>query len=250
MHRAWQRFIGVLALLAVAFVAMPARAFHVGGTFDRPPGAGGGGGIFYAGAPLDHGWDCSACHQKAAGKIKVRLDVMPSSLLDGLQYTPGQVFTFTATLEGEHLGLSSPLANYNSLVVSIVDAKGFSTGSIGGFAAEDFYSGFPSTIASAGQQVGRTSWTFQWTAGQVGSGPVTLYVAAVDGNGADSGPSATLTDPFDDDVFVAAWNLKETPLTAGRTQPTFPGTLVCALGIAVTTIAQRRRRRAVAPETR
>src|SRR5262249_47921524 len=128
------------------------------------------------------------CHQKAAGKIKVKLSVSPSSLFDGMQYTPGQVYSFTATLEGEHLGLSSPLANYNSIVVSIVDAKGFSTGSIGGYAAEDFYSGFPSTIASAGQQVGRTSWTFQWTPGPVGSGPVTIYLAAVDGNGAKSGP--------------------------------------------------------------
>ena len=248
MHRARQRLVGFAVLLAALFAVLPARAFHVGSTFDKPPGAGGGGGIFYVGAPLDRGWDCSVCHQKAAGQIKVKLSVAPSALFDGMQYTPGQAYSFTATLEGEHLGMNSPLANYNSIVVSIVDAKGFSTGSIGGFAAEDFYSGFPSTIASAGQQVGRTSWTFTWTAGPVGSGPVTIYLAAVDGNGAKSGPSATLTDPFDDDVFVAQFNLKESPM--GRAQPSFPGTLVCALGVGIASIAQRRRRRAAARETR
>jgi len=252
MHRARQRpviaatlsFLAALAAFTAAFtVTAPARAFHAGALFDKPPGAGGGGGIFYTGAPLEHGWNCSLCHEAAPGKFRVLLKVEPSDLFQGFTYVPGQTYSFTATLDGETMGKSSPLSNYNTIAASFTDAKGISVGSVGGFAAEDFYMGNPTTIASAGQKVGATSWSFQYTAPEAGAGPVTLYLAAVDGNGANSPPTKTLTDPFGDDVFTAAVTFQPGGSAASRRRPWGPGTLVFAVGIALFGAARRRRQR-------
>jgi len=239
VHRAWKRSLSLGVLVFSLASPGAAAAYHVGSTFDKAPGAGGGGGIFYAGAKLERGWDCAMCHIEPEGKIKVRLNVDPPALFDGFQYTPGETYTFTATLEGEHLGKASPLSNYNGLVVELVDGRGFQAGSLGGFAAEDFYSGFPATIASAGTKPNVTQWTFAWTAPAVGTGKVSMHVAAVDGNGADSGPGATLTDPFHDDVFVATIEVSESPM--GRRAPTGSAALACAMGIVLLSIDKRRR---------
>jgi hypothetical protein len=249
VHRAWKRLVTATAAALFAAAPTSAWAFHAGSTFDKPPGAGGGGGIFYTGAPLEHGWNCRMCHENVAGKITVELTVDPPTLFQKFEYVPGQVYTFIATMKGEHLGLDAPLSNYNSIVVELVDDKnGFSIGSMGGFAAEEFYSPYPSTIASSGQKPGETSWKFTWTAaspddGSPVRGPVTLYLGAVDGNAANS-PGVTLTDPFDDDVFTGTVKLNEAPGMMGQRQPTRPGTLACALGIAVFGVARRRRRTA------
>src|SRR5581483_673548 len=72
----------------------------------------------------------------------------------------------------------------------------------------DLYaSGF--VLVDAGKRAGVTSWTFTWTAPPSGSGPVTFYVALVDGNGAGSAPGVTLTDPFGDDVVAGAITIDE-----------------------------------------
>lgn len=242
------------ASLAVSLAALPsALAFHAGAMFDKPPGAGGGGGIFYTGAPLEHGWNCTLCHENPPGKIKVRLAVEPSDLFTTFTLKPGQTYSFTATLEGESVGVSSPLSNFNTIAASFTDEKGFPAGSIGGFAAEDFYTGGPSTIVSAGQKVGVTSWAFQYTAPDAPAGPVTFHLAAVDGNGANSPPTKTLTDPFGDDVFVAAIQFQSgASALAPRRAPALAGAFavrafgagafgfVVAVGIAG---ASRRRRR-------
>jgi len=242
MYRAWKRFLTkCLIALPCAIVAIPnvAQAYHSGSTFDKPPGAGGGGGIFYAGAPLERGWDCTMCHLQPPGKVKVRLDVNPPSLFQNFTYTPGNVYSFTATMVDEHLGKNSPLSNYNSVVVEVVDGKGFQAGSMGGFAAEDLYSGYPATIATTGTKPNVTQWTFNWTAPPLGSGPVTMYVAGVDGNGANAGAGKTLTDPLHDDVFVASVAFTESP--TGRRNPSGTSIFACALGLVVAIGSQRRR---------
>jgi hypothetical protein len=247
MHRARQRFLSLFALSAAFFGALftpaMARAFHSGSVFDKPPGAGGGGGIFYTGAPLERGWTCALCHLDAPGKIKLRMQVEPSELFQTFRYVPGQTYTFTATLDGESRGLSSPLSNYNTMAVSITDAKGLSTGSIGGFAAEDFYSGGPTTITSAGQKVGVTSWTFSYTAPDAAAGPLSMYLAAVDGNGADSPPTKTLTDPFGDDVFVAKITLQPGGLAEAPVPSADPrGMPLFAVALGLLGAARRRRK--------
>ena len=53
-----------------------------------------------------------------------------------------------------------------------------------------------------------THWHFWWTAPVAGSGPVTFYVAAVDGNGA-SGTSDRDQDPYGDDTVQATFAIAE-----------------------------------------
>lgn len=199
--------IGAL-IIAGVLAAPPAFAFHTGATFDKPAGAGGGGGVFYTGLARERRWNCAACHEDAPGTMRVRLTVVPSDLFVGFKYQPGTTYAFTATMENESVGRQSARANYNSIALSAATASGAPAGDFSGYAAEDFYAG-PATIVSAGQKVGLTSWTFSWTAPDPGAGTVTLHLASVDGNAAGQASDATLTDPFGDDVFVARVELKE-----------------------------------------
>jgi hypothetical protein len=229
--------------------------------FDKPPGAGGADGIFYAGAPAEHGWRCTFCHQDPPGNISVHLDVVPSDLFGSFSYQPGHAYTFTARMTG---GDTTPgQSKYNSVVVEMVDADGNPAGSFGGFAPDQLYQAFsPGTIASAGTQANITSWTFTWTApastaGPSGGapGPVTMYLAAVKGNGANSGPNGTLTDPFGDDFFSVqvAFTDAAAPMggrSAGPSdvrraelRPRVPAALACLIGLAAARAARARGRK-------
>ena len=99
-----------------------------------------------------------------------------------------------------------------------------------------------------------TRWHLWWTAPQAGSGPVTLYVAAVDGNGG-SGSADNDQDPYGDDTVDAQFFIPE----AGNPAP--PGVSAgCALsgraaapsgalvlfGLALALFALRRRRASTA----
>ena len=53
-----------------------------------------------------------------------------------------------------------------------------------------------------------TSWKFWWTAPKAGTGPLTVYVAAVDGNGG-AGTVANDQDPYNDDTVSANFFLQE-----------------------------------------
>jgi peroxiredoxin len=265
MHRAWKQSVTAAALVATSCVAPSAWAFHAGNVFDKPPGAGGADGMFYAGGPAEHGWKCTFCHQNPPGDIAMHLDVAPSDLFAGFAYQPGQAYTFTATMTG---GDTTPgQTKYNSIVVEMVDANGIPAGSFGGLAPDQLYQAFsPSTIASAGTQPNVTSWTFTWTApastaGADGGapGPVTMYLAAVKGNGANSGPNGTVTDPFGDDFFsvqvpftnAAAPTVRRSASSSDARRvdrgPRLPGTLACLVGLGVAGAVQthrgRRRRR-------
>lgn len=55
---------------------------------------------------------------------------------------------------------------------------------------------------------GMTSWRFWWTAPKAGTGPLTVYVAAVDGNGG-AGTVANDQDPYGDDTVSASFFLQE-----------------------------------------
>jgi hypothetical protein len=219
-------------IVAAAFVLTTpkvAHAFHAGNVFDKPAGAGGGGGIFYAGAAKEHGWNCTACHTDSSGAIAVTLTSDPPDVLRTFRFDPGKTYAFTATLKGEHVGAGA--SNFNSLVVSFVDGSGAAAGEIGGYAADEFYASGPSLIASAGQQPGMSQWSFKWTAPSAPT-KVKLHLAAVDGNGANGEGGGTLTDPFGDDVFVGALAL-DSSATSERPRPLgmglATGALACAL---------------------
>lgn len=202
MHRAGQRILIGNAFACVLFTSGTALAFHTGNTFDLQPGSGGGGGLFYTGSPRERGWTCAACHLGAPLRTRVNAGSDPPDLLAGRSYSPGQRYRLTFVLENEHAGIASTRSNYNTIAISSLTAQGLVTGSFSGYAAEDFYARGTSILASAGRTPNQTSWAFDWTAPAAGTGPVRFYIAVVDGNGANSDPNTTLTDPFGDDIAV------------------------------------------------
>ncbi len=69
----------------------------------------------------------------------------------------------------------------------------------------------PKTIVSNGA----TSWKFYWTAPPAGTGALTVYVAAVDGNGG-AGTAANDQDPYNDDTVSANFFLQESGAPVNR----------------------------------
>lgn len=207
-----ERWMVVLAVvLGITAHAEVAAAFHTGRTFGDPPGAGGGGGIFYLGMPLERGWNCTMCHEDAPGRMEIRVTVEPPELFQSFRYESGATYAFTVKMVwkdgASELGLGAGRSNFNALAVGASDPEGIFAGTLqgGGFVAG---SGAGTIASDVGDGV--TSWQFNWFAPtEAGRGPVSLYFGAVDGNGADSDPEVTRSDPFGDDVFMAEVMLDE-----------------------------------------
>ncbi len=244
MRRARKRLVALAVVLCALAGARGAHAFHAGSLFQKAAGAGGGGGIFYAGVPSERAWTCSGCHVDAPGKIRVTLDAEPRSLVTDFRYAPGATYTLTATMLGEHLGHDAPQANFNAVTIAIVDAHGAPVGSIDA-PPDDFVTSGAATIANAGQKPGQMKWTFRWTAPDAGGGSVRIHVAAVDGNGAGQLGGGTLTDPWGDDVFTGALDLDEArgASAANARRSIDPFALAPAGGLAATLFFGMRRRR-------
>jgi hypothetical protein len=210
MYRAWQHTLSV-GLVALVAAPISAAAFHAGGTYDQPSGAGGGGGIFYTGSPAEKGWTCAACHIDAPGRATLGLATEPLDLLTDERYVPEQTYQVTVAVVSERRGLTSPLSNYNGFVFTSVDVIGRAAGIIGGGLPGQLYRRDDHIIASAGLIAGETSWTFKWTAPPAGRGAVTFYIGMVDGDGGAAAATETLTDPFGDDVAVMHITVNEAP---------------------------------------
>lgn len=203
MRRTW---IVVFVALFVAIVARDAHAFHAGTTFVDPPGAGGGGGIYYLGVKAERGWTCVMCHTEAPGDIKVALSSDPPELLADYLYEPGIRYEIEVDMvalgEGGELGQGNPISNYNSLGFTVTDSLGLPLGKPSG-AADEFQEINFTTLLSVGTAPGQAHWTFAWTApADAGTGPATIYLGVVDGNGGGITGSEAFTDPFGDDVVM------------------------------------------------
>lgn len=196
MHRAGQRAL-------IVFLVPLLGGWHAGAFFDKAPGAGGGGGLFYTGSPRERGWDCTACHV-APQAIRVDLTVDPPELLQG-RYTPGAVYAFRLVLHEEQ-GLRSPTANHNGLAVTVVQPDLLPAGDLGGFAADEFYARGDNILATAGLTPGVTEWAFTWTAPAEPVPLVGFYLGVVDGDGARVRPGVVLNDPEGDDVWMSAFS--------------------------------------------
>jgi hypothetical protein len=94
-----------------------------------------------------------------------------------------------------------------------------------------------------------TSWHLWWTAPAAGTGALTVYVAAVDGNGGD-GSAVNDQDPYNDDTVQASFTLRESGAppppgtaagcsTAGRGAT--PGSLLCLAALILASHLMRRR---------
>ena len=227
VHPAWKRRAApALAALLVSVAAPSAWAFHAGPTFDTAAAAGGAEGIYYTGAPLEHGWKCDLCHQSPEGKITLGFRATPP-LAQG-SYTPGQIYKFEVDLIGEHLGLGNAESNSNSAVVEIVDQYGQPAGNVNATTPMDsLYSPTgASTFIPGGTLKGATHWTFNWFApalmtGPDGGppGPVTFYVAAIDGNGANAPQGVVLNDPFGDDFVSTSFTVQQGAVKVGDATP-------------------------------
>lgn len=228
----------------------------------QPPG---GGGLLGTGSVRDKGITCTHCHMNPAGLVDLKLDFTPPLPTVGGQatYAPGQTYQVAAKLVGEHLGLSGCgqyLSHTNNFAAAFEDASGKPTGvlaSDSGQAQTSCPSALPKpingttvlwgdchAITSSGKQ-DTASWSFSWTAPPGGTGPVTVYYGAVDGN--------CDMMSMNDDVKVGKMKLGEaTAMLAppGGEQGERSGTrkLAALLGLvpigAVMTVRRRRKRRA------
>lgn len=202
-----QPLVRALAVLALVAAPAVAHAFHNGSTFDRAPGAGGGGGLFYTGSRRERGWDCTACHRSPRGRLRVDVSSQPPELIADGRFRASTAYAITVAMRDpqDQLGLQSTRANYNGIAVSFLDESGAPAGLIGGFESSRFYARGTSILASDSTTNNETAWTFTWTAPAAAAGPIAINLGVVDGNGGGVGGASTLTDPLGDDVAVHAF---------------------------------------------
>jgi uncharacterized protein (TIGR03382 family) len=231
----------VVALLAGS--AGRAGAFSTGDQFDSDPTLTiGGGGIAFNGAPRWAGHTCNVCHTNAPGIIGLRLEAdHPEIFTDG--YRPMQQYHFRVLLLNEWAGIQYAAAgdncgpitmpyqpcDENGFSLEMDDAIGQPRGKYVAVVADQCTTTPPAdptvrvlndgtAVTHRGLHYGVTQWDFCWTAPQAGSGPITAYIAAVDGNGGD-GTTNFPNDTSGDDVAAGAVPIPE----AGANQFTQTG---------------------------
>jgi hypothetical protein len=201
-----------LFLIACLVIVWPqeASAFYARGYFALSADLGGGGRLYYTGSPIERGWDCTACHTDAPGVVRVRLVTDPPELIAEKRYVPGVSYNIDAVLENETRGLDSKY-NANGMLAEIAHGNDASGELKAGPGTELLENG--RVVGSTSDTLGATKWSFSWTAPARGTGPVTVYLGAVDGNGAGDRETAR-QDHLGDDVYVARLMLSETPSAA------------------------------------
>jgi hypothetical protein len=256
---------GILLALVAALTAWTgsARAWDGPGMWTNPADAAfpGGGGIYATGGQGDYAITCAHCHIGSTKQIGATITAAPPFQTAGLgtAYKPGQAYTITVALTGEHLGLGACgqyMSNANGFAATVEGGNGLPTGvlsSDSGQSAASCPAANPTgvttgtsvtygdcrvAVARGGLPAGAKSWTFGWTAPAVGAGAATLYVGVVDGDCSMSS--------LGDDVAMIAQPLAEgNPLASAaprRNRPVVPW--LAAIGVAaVGAILSLRRRR-------
>lgn len=197
----------LLAIVAVLVAApRPAMAFHEISSFTRTANTGGGAGYWFTGSPRFKGYDCTICHTNAPNQISIELSSQPPGLGDG-EYELGLEYSVTVTMLGETKGLESAF-NPNTFVMEILADSGEH---VGAYAVDVINT--PMRIAddarvpiAEGFGEGESEWTFTWTAPDADPGPATLFLGALDGDGA-SDPDRRWIDAINDDVAVVELRL-------------------------------------------
>lgn len=156
---------------------------------------GGGGGRLFTGSQASK-WDCSVCHDRGTAGLEVR------STPDGLfttGYTPGQTFDLEIELtqamgKKSAFGLEANQRNgaragtFSAVPAAELPAELRCTNGSGPVVTGDVGESAQSYACAVGLQ----RWRIRWTAPDTDVGSVTLYLAAVagDGNGANDGDIA------------------------------------------------------------
>jgi hypothetical protein len=205
-----------------------------------------GEGVYFTGAPRFSSLTCASCHTDGPGQIKIKLGAdQPDLFTNG--YVPSQTYLFEVELFGETKGLeysgpgcTEPPTKNDKFTYQQCNSNGFALeiDSVDGPLTSGFCGQAPVNgmcpgvtggeevmIAPQGDAVfaqrqhsaaqpylvlrnDPTSWHVWWTAPPAGSGALTIYVAAVDGNGG-SGTADNDQDPFGDDTIQASFSLRE-----------------------------------------
>jgi hypothetical protein len=196
--------------LALLCVATPARAFYTRGYFERAAERGGAGRLYYTGAQRERGWDCTACHEHPAERIRIAFETEPPELIATRTYVPETAYLVTVLLENEHRGFDAQF-NSNGFVAEF--SKGSSkSGTLSSSSGTELAEN-GRIVLSQNDTNGLDRWTFRWTAPPPGTGTVVVNLGAVDGDGAGR-PDLSFQDHLHDDVFVGELALREAPGTA------------------------------------
>jgi hypothetical protein len=199
----------VIACLAIVW-PKEASAFYARGYFALSADLGGGGRLYYTGSPIERGWDCTACHIDSPGIVRVSLVTDPPELIAEKRYVPGVSYNIDAVLQNETRGMDSKY-NSNGMLAEIAQGTAPAGELRAGQGTELLENG--RVVGSTSDTIGANKWSFSWTAPARGTGPVTMYLGAVDGNGAGDRETAR-QDHLGDDVYVARLTLSETPSAA------------------------------------
>jgi hypothetical protein len=190
-------FIALVAWLDVSW------AFHEIESYDRAI-QGGGHNQFFTGSPRFKGYDCRICHTGSEGRIKAEIAVNRAELLEGV-YEANTGYTFIVTLVGEHRGLDSAF-NPNTFTFEIVNDMGESVGDYILGEGPLALANERRVVAAEGIGEGETQWSFTWFSPREGLGPLTFYLAMVDGDGAGE-KELRWIDPLNDDVAIVRQRL-------------------------------------------
>jgi len=184
----------------------------------------GANGLYGSGGPHDYGIRCADCHVETEGLIDLTIDVSPPLSQSGndMAYSPGQTYVFTVTLEGEHKQPPNPNGmDHNGFVATFEDAGGNVMGDLVSDTPNNSSMNCPANSPGStpsgttyvygdchgiiGNEMAELDqWTFSWQAPGAGSGDVTMWYGAVDGNTAGS-------SSLDDDVVQGSMFLVEGP---------------------------------------
>lgn len=191
----------------VLLIGAPVRAFHGQADFDKPALEGGGDGMYYTGSPRFRRWDCTLCHTDAPGEMFLTLASDPPELVRDARWAPSTTYRVTVSMQNEHRGRGAAL-NPNTFVLEMLDGEARAAGLFVGLGPEVERPPGQELVIARGEIDGVTEWTFDWEAPAPGTGPVSLYLAGVDGDGAGDRLGRT-GDPFGDDVFAGSLELEE-----------------------------------------
>lgn len=179
-----------------------AYAFHDARSFETSLIEGGGGGQYFSGSPRWKRYDCSICH--IGGQANIQVASLPAELIDDGVWLPNRSYQLVVELVGESQGLVSK-TNHNSLVVEVVDGQGSPVSGL--IASTPQVELSPSgTILIGTRSPAVTRWVFEFDTPRASTGPLGLYIALVDGNGANLSSKAGV-DIANDDVATFARTL-------------------------------------------
>ena len=220
--------------LLLLFISRAALAFPTGSQFDLDPmKADGAGGIAFDGAPRWQNHDCAVCHTNAPGTIGSALEADHIELFT-TGYTPGMQYHLRVALLHEHAAAQYQKAgdncganvtpytpcDQNGFALEIDDLSGKPQGKFVAVTNNMCATTTPPTdvdvrvltdgtaVTHNGAHHGQIAWDLCWTAPPAGTGPLTAYLALVDGNGGD-GTMSWPADTIGDDVTSGAVPLAE-----------------------------------------